>query len=197
MSAEICDFNCWFVTTFAGKDLLTNWASLATIIAVIVAPVKYFNDVRKREEEKRRKEEDERSRISRNLYGELHDALDGLDEKKHAADFKVLQMTQKKDVYFMNRFLNHDIYDSLINSGKINFLTYELQQEVQDIFSMIKRHNYYLTLTSEIQDREKAVTESVYAYYETMDKYERQLLEDIPDVMAKLKKDFRFDPVNN
>ncbi|MDE1727478.1 MAG: hypothetical protein KGH89_09500 [Thaumarchaeota archaeon] len=62
---------------------------------------------------------------------------------------------------------------------------------------MIKRHNYYLTLTSEIQDREKAVTESAYAYYETMDKYERQLLENIPDVMAKLKKDFRFDPVNN
>jgi hypothetical protein len=197
MSTEICDLYCWLATTFTGKDLLTNWASLATIIALIAAPVKYFNDVRKREEEKRRKEEDERSRISRNLYGELHDALDGLDEKKHATDFEVLQMTPKKDVYFMNRFLNHDIYDSLINSGKINFLTYELQQEVQDIFSMIKRHNYYLTLTSEIQDREKTITESAYAYYETMDKYERQLLENIPDIMAKLKKDFRFDPINN
>ena len=197
MPANVCDVLCWFTITFFGNDALNNWASLATIIALIVAPVKYFNDVRIRENEKYRKEEEERSRISRNLYGELHDALDGLDEQKHEQDFKVLKMPNKEDVYFMNRFLNHDIYDSLINSGKINFLTHELQQEVQDIFSMIKKHNYYLTLTSEIQDREKKITESAYFYFELIGKYEKELLEKIPDMMTKLKKDFRFEPVNN
>jgi len=191
-------FTIWSAPeAFEGKEALLNWAAVGTLVALVVAPVKYFNDVRIRENERRQKEEEERSRISRNLYGELHDASKGLDETKHEEDLKKLQMAGKEDVYFMNRFLNHDIYDSLINSGKINFLTYELQQEVQDIFTRIKKHNYYLTLTSEIQDREKTITESAYAYYELMGKYEKQLIKEIPDMMERLKKDFRFEPINN
>lgn len=191
-------FTMWSAPeAFAGKEALINWAAIGTLVALVVAPVKYFNDVRIREKERRQKEEDERSRISRNLYGELHDALKGLDETKHEKDLKKLQMKDKEDVYFMNRFLNHDIYDSLITSGKINFLTYELQQEVQDIFTRIKKHNYYLTLTSEIQDREKEITESAYAYYELIGNYEKELIKEIPDMMERLKKDFRFEPINN
>ena len=197
MTTEVCDAICWLASTFTGTNALTNWASVATVIALIVAPVKYFNDVKVKEKERIKKEDDERSRISRNLYGELHDALKGLDEKKHEKDFRVLTMKDKEDVYFMNRFFNHDIYDSLINSGKINFLTYELQQEVQDIFTRIKKHNYYLTLTSEITDREKTITESVYSYYELMGNYEKQLLKDIPDMMERLKKDFKFEFLND
>ncbi len=191
-------FTLWSAPeAFAGKEALINWAAIGTLIALVIAPVKYFNDVRIREKERRQKEKDELSRITRNLYGELNDGKEGLDEKIYQNDLKVMKMQGKNDVYFMNRFLNHDIYDSLVNSGQINFLTYELQQEMQNIFNMIKNHNYYLRLTSELKDKEKEISESSYSYYETLDNYEKILLKSIPDMMDRLKKYFGFDPIRN
>lgn len=50
----------------------------------------------------------------------------------------------------MSRKFNHDFYDGLIFSGRINFLRLELQlqqqQQIQNIFCQIKTHNEYLDL---------------------------------------------------
>lgn len=53
----------------------------------------------------------------------------------------------------MARSLNHNFYDSLIYSGKINFLDPSLQQPVQDIFKRIKMHNKYVDATLEMAER--------------------------------------------
>ncbi len=55
----------------------------------------------------------------------------------------------------MNRDLNHDFYDSLIFSGQINFLEPSLQQQVQDTFKRIKKHNEYLEITKKWEMKKK------------------------------------------
>lgn len=179
-------------------EVLNKWASAVTILSLIGVPIAYFTKQDQKEKEKNQKEKDERSRASRNLYGELKDAMDGLDETKYN-DLQKLSMNGKDDVYFMNRFLNHDVYDSLINSGKINFLKYELQQKVQNIFQQIKKHNQYLKYTAELQDGEKNndVPESAYRYYELFGNYEKLLLKEIPEIMKKLEEEFDFEPPDN
>lgn len=85
---------------------------------------------------------DERRRISRNLYGKLTDTLDTLElrhgkEAESLYEVNVGDKEDKETYLFTNRFFNHDVYDSLVRSGKINFLKYELQQQVQNVFTMI------------------------------------------------------------
>lgn len=181
-------------------EFLGKWASLVTILSLVGIPFAYFANQDKKDKEKKQDAKDERTRASRNLYGELKDALDALDDDKHQEDSTKVSIKGKKDVYFMNRFMNHDVYDSLISSGKINFLKYELQQEVQDIFKQIKYHNHYLTYIKEFQDvkENKSVEEFTYRYYALMESYELSLLIEIPDMMKKLHEEFGFEiPKNN
>lgn len=103
--------------------VLNNLASIVTILSLGIAPFVYFW-------KKNLDEKSERKRASENLYIELNDALDGSDASKHD-DLKIIK-TKDKKLAFMNRRLNHDFYDSLVSSGKINFLTSELQQPIQD-----------------------------------------------------------------
>ena len=89
--------------------------------------------------------------------------------------------------------MNHDFYDSLIFSGKINFLRPELQQQVQNIFHQIKTHNEYVDQVLKMSDETLGeIPEKSHKYYAWMDENEVKLLKDIPKVLKKLEEDFEI-----
>ncbi len=117
----------------------------------------------------------ERSRATKNLHTELVDALDELNERKHTGDLKKVDLPNDREAYFMNRVFNYDFYDSLVFSGKINFLPPEIQQPVQDTFQKIKDHNRHLRKIREIEDdagEEEDVSKKTTRYYESLSKIE-------------------------
>lgn len=118
--------------------------------------------------------------------------MEGLDKSLHTRDALSFTGEDKKEYFFMNRTLNHDFYDSLIFSGRINFLRPELQQRVQNIFRQIKTHNEYVSLVLKMNDETGKIPEKSYKYYAWMDDNEAKLLRDIPDVLKKLKEDFKI-----
>ena len=170
-------------------DFLGKWASVVTIFSPVGIPVAYFLKQSEREGAKKQQENDERDRASRNLYGELSDALNAIKGEKLPADLLTLK-TGEKALTFTNRFLNHDIYDSLIFSGKVSFLRWELQQKIQDIFKRIKHHNDYLKLVIEIMAKyeDADIPMDAIKYYELLDNDEEFLIMKIPNMMGKLKK---------
>ncbi len=181
--------NAWYDSNFTGEFALMNWASLVTIISLAVAPVVYFV-------QKWYGGSSERKRASKNLFVELNDALDGLDETKHT-DLKKVTLQDGSEVYFINRALNHDFYDSLISSGNINFLKPELQQPIQDIFQRIKDHNFFLRKVRDIEDcanPNEDISSKTSRYYKILGDSEIILLEEIPKIKEKLKHEFKINP---
>jgi len=172
-------------------EYLGKWASVITIISLVGVPITYFSNQNKKENEKLQKEIDGRNRASSNLYGELRDALEAIKGEKYPEDLLDVKINDKIFT-FTNRFLNHDMHDSLVFSGNVSFLRYELQQKIQDIFKRIKHHNYYLRLILEIQDRDDSdnAFKKTYKYYELLDTDERYMIEKIPIMMEKLKEEF-------
>ena len=173
-------------------EFLGKWSSVVAILSLVGAPIAYFARQHEKEREIRRAEAMERKRASRNLHGELYDTLHAIEGDEFPEDLIDVTANGRK-ITFTNRFLNHDIYDSLVFSGEVKFLDYEIHQKIQDIFNMIKRHNHYLGLTIESRDNEK-ISKAVMLYYELLDKYERQLLEDIPGMIRQLEKKFGAKP---
>ncbi len=98
----------WLALTFAGSNALGNVASLGTIIAFLVAIRRYFSNTQRLEREQLQKEKAERKRASENLHRELQDTLDGLDRKAQSMDAKSFKTKGGKEIFFMNRILNHD-----------------------------------------------------------------------------------------
>jgi len=166
-------------------DMLSDIASLVTILSLIITPVFFFF---KRWYDK----VSERRMASKNLHGELEDALHALDEKRHPDYFLTLQFSNGSKVQYMNRSLNHDVYDSLIFSGRINFLRHSLQQQIQDVFRSIKIHNEYTAKVGEMLDRGRT-DEDVYAYYVRLGETEKRLLAAIPGTMEKLASDTKIN----
>ena len=120
-------------------EILGKWAYVTTILSVISTFPIYFSKnyiVIKRE----------KLHIIENLCYELKDAQDGLDKEKHKGDV-TKQKLQGKKFSYIERFLNDDIYQSLMHSGKINLLPIERQQDTQNIFKIIRERNYYLKRT--------------------------------------------------
>ena len=74
----------------------------------------------------------EAQRAATALYAELGDALNALDPRKHP-NLRAARIGGET-IHFTSRLLNHDIYDSLVNSGKITFLEIDIQQHIQDVF---------------------------------------------------------------
>ena len=165
-----------------------NWASIVTIISLAIAPLIYFV-------QKWNTEKSEISRASKNLFVELNDALDGLDETKHS-DLKKVILQDDSEVYFMNRSLNHDFYDSLISSGTVNFLKPELQQPIQDIFQRIKDHNFFIRKIREIEDNSNIdddISSKTSRYYKILGDNEIILIDKIPKIQKKLKQEFKIN----
>ncbi len=180
---------------FGIKDYipLDTIAYIATILSLILVPSLYFLDAR-------RVKQDERTRASKNLYGELGNTqceLEWRENKEVSADEVIILKVGTSDgvekYVVTNKFLNHDVYDSLISSGRINFLRYELQQQVQNIFKMIKQHNQYLQSIRDITNQdliEREKTKLLPPYYKIAVSHEQDLLDQIPDIMKKLVKEF-------
>ena len=174
---------------------ISNVSSGATIIGVVVAisalGLSYWKFLQDKDAEKKR--------ASKNLHTELADALRGLDEERFPDSqlcIKIKEDGEENDesvrtLYFMNRILNHDFYDSLVFSGKINSLEPEFQQPIQDIFRRIKTHNEYLTRIDHMIERQGdgIAPKSAYRYFKWMDKNEPELKETIRSIMKKLEKE--------
>ncbi len=169
---------------------LSDIASVVTILSLILSPIFYFAktyyDTYK-----------ENTRASRNLHTELEDTMmcfggTGSDGKKHS-DFKKITLLNGKEAIFTNRNLNHDFYDSLVLSGKINYLDDKLQQDVENIFLSIKNHNGLIDRIREIEDREISecmIQTKTDRYYTLLHKVEEELVRDIPKIMDKLENEF-------
>ncbi len=99
----------------------------------------------------------------------------------------------------MAAYLNHDIYDSLINSGQINFLDYNMQQKIQNVFTKIKDHNTYLnkliTLEEEIEKNEftyEEVPPIINKYCSFLIKFENDIKKTIPIITDELESKFNI-----
>lgn len=167
-------------------EFLGKWSSVVTILSLVGVPVAYFVRQYEKEQEMAKMEVVEKARASKNLRGELLDTLEAIKGKEFPDDLIDLKVGDTT-ITFMNRFLNHDIYDSLVFSGGIKFLDYKIQQKIQDIFNIIKHHNRYLRFTIENRGPDGRVSEIVLRYYELLDKYEKQMLEKIPPMIEYLR----------
>lgn len=172
-------------STFTGDRALSNLASLFTVGVIIIAPITF---VVKRWLNKKT----ERAEVSKSLHEELKDALEALDGTVGRQVMEIEVDGIKK--YYTLTFMNYDMYDSLIFSGKIQALNYDLQQKIQDVFRRIKGHKEYLKYTAQLRDNaklyEKNMDETTNPYYALIANYESELEELIPEVMKELEKNF-------
>ncbi len=173
----------WFTSVVMEDNLLFTVAAWVAILTVPTSAVYYFSN-----------KDSHRRRTSKSLYIELEDTLKSLDHEKHEKESYNVEITNakggKETVFFMNRILNHDIYDSLIFSGWINFLEPKLQQMVQDTFKRIKTHNKHLEAVGDIQNDQldEIPQNSISTYFEWMSNNEFRLKKEIPEIMENLKK---------
>lgn len=178
----------WLYVILIVEDfILSKTESIITIGSLGIAPAWYLW--------KRNKEQKaERKQASENIYRELEDTEESLDGDLYKEYAIQVKDSNGKEIYYMNRKLNNDFYDSLIYSGKINYLKPELQQQVQNIFSRIKDHNKFLELVRTMQDAtpDNSIPEKAFKYYEWLDLNEVILLKDIPLMKKKLKEEFKI-----
>lgn len=164
------------------SDCLAEWASIVTLFSLGIAPLWYLL---RREMDRRT----EMATVSTGLYLELADAHDGLDEDKHH-DLIAARMSDGTSAFFMNRMFNHDMYDSLIHSGRINAVRAEFQQQVQDVFQLIKDHNASLRKIRDLEaSREGSVPEE---YYRHIGRTDSDMRERIPALMGVLRGVYRI-----
>ena len=168
--------------------MLIEWdftINVATLLPLVLAPLAYFV---KKFLEKR----SHNRRVSRNLYEELQDGLRALTARK-----PTYRHYNNQKYEFVAAYLNHDIYDSLINSGEINFLDHELQQEVQNVFKKIKEHNRFLDrliLLEESIEKSDSGHESlipiIEKYCSLLIKFESDIKKTVPIIADGLKSRF-------
>ena len=177
----------WYAQIFTKENLelfnVTHVPSILTASAVVIAPLTY---VIKRWLTNKA----EKKTISKSLYTELHDAMQTLNG---TVKRQVMEIDVKgKKMYYTLAFLHYDMYDSLIFSGKIQLLDDITQQEIQNVFRTIKKHQEYFQRTLLLRDQAKIhdidVDKITNPYYELMAKYEVKMEQSIPKIMKKIKK---------
>lgn len=131
------------------------------------------------------------TKIKLNIINELKDTLDALDRKKYPTTAISFTLEDDTEVFYCRRMLNHDYYDSLIFSGRVDELESSVIQPLQDIFRTIKDHNDYLTRALHLEDDappETKIPYSAVSYFQWMDKNEKILVESIPKMIKKLEE---------
>lgn len=170
---------------FVWYEHLGEIALMITIVSLAMSPIIYFA-------KGYYNASNERRRASKNLYVELDDTMGALDSDKLGEDFVMVEIGNNK-FQFMNRFFNHDFYDSLINSGKIGFLRSDILQRLQDVFQIIKDHNRHIeiirSLESQAANKEEFFSKAV-PYYAILQDHEERLGKDIRVVQEKLMREF-------
>lgn len=173
-------WDCPHPSSFACIMSVERLAAVVTTFSLTLAPIMYF--VKQRHSDKT-----ESQRVAAALYGELDNALSGLDPDKHT-DLRAVDI-RGRTIYFMSRLFNHDIYDSLVNSGKITFVDAKIQQDVQDVFQHIRDHNGALVRIREMEESGRDHSRAHHLYLKLGDS-ERVLLNSIPAVMRNLKETY-------
>ncbi len=175
------------ISALGDESTLSIVASWVTILSLAAAPPVYFI-------QRWHNHRSETKRASNNLCRELQDTFEGLNMEIYKQDSICFTIPNGQSFFYMNRTLNHDFYDSLVFSGKINFLQPELQQPIQNIFNQIKTHNEYIKLIREISERfpNKDLPEYSYRYFEWLENNEIKLLKDIPSTITMLEKKFHL-----
>ena len=161
-------------------------ASFGPILTIAVSAILYFSH-----------KKTETATTAENLYRELEDTLAGLDEEIFPNDFYNTSIKDRtggsRAVCFMNRKFSHDSYDSLIYSGRINFLDPPLQQRVQNTFKRIKTHNKYIDMVRDMVERNNGVVPAAAHYYcEWMDDAEKHLQQELPAMLQTLRAHFKL-----
>lgn len=177
LTTMVAFWDCPHSSAFACVSV-ERQAAAVTVLTLTLAPVVYFAKHIYSDKMKGR-------RASISLYAELSDALNGLDPSKHH-DLRVVDVGGKA-VHFTSRVFNHDIYDSLVNSGKITFVDIELQQYVQDVFQDLKDHNMALLKVREMEESGASFS-LAQELYRTLGDSEQDLLVKIPDILSKIEE---------
>ena len=182
--------------TNTGVELVFEWILATTVLLIAIAvTLTVALSV----------QEDERQRAYNSLFEELEFTKDLIEKHRKDAsdeDYKLPVFTNHVD-----RFFNHDIYDSLVETGLIFRLDYGQQQLIQKTMRNIKRHNKYLQKSEELMKKasfkyirrgKSGETISgipmkspemyyVNEYHLALYRWEGIILEDIKEVLAKNK----------
>ena len=133
------------------------------------------------------RKESERKQASESLRKELesiHRVISGSKRVAHHSNY-VVEYTHK--------YLNHDIYDSLLTTGRILHIKYNAQQTLQDVIKVIKSHNEYFRLVEHLDIKGYAIDgldgedgNHKFAYQKIMQSYEDKIINDIQLLLGKL-----------
>lgn len=120
---------------------------------------------------------DKTKNIYNQLYIELKDSLDSLDGilERETYEYTI----NEKHVAYKHIFMNHKVFDGLVNSGDFNKIDSKLHQPLQDIYGKIEIHDDYVGKIIESPSDDFALV---------LNKYENELLDEIPPLIEKLKK---------
>lgn len=118
------------------------------------------------------------------IYKKLHEELkDGLESLNSTLDRKTIQSEiNGKKIAYKHIYMNHKVFDGLVNSGDFNHISHDLQQPIQDIYGKIEIHDKFV---------QKIVDDNVWPpndeYVLTLNEYEKKLLEEVPPILKKLQ----------
>lgn len=169
---------------------LDDAAALTAIFIAIMAPAAYLLKSIMSERDERRKESRMKARVIDGMCYELQDTLDGLNRDKYKNEALSFTIKGKKKVYFMNRHLNRDFYDSVLISGTFYLIEPKAYQKAQDVYTMVKYHNAYLDQSRSLARSESEEDlERAYILYEWLDKSERKMIKRIPELIRDLRGD--------
>lgn len=166
-----------------GAESVIDVSLLLPLIGVLIV---YFLDKWRTESERKQSEEDKRKRAYESLRKELEDARSAISGAKWKIQYG-------KDVAeYTSKYLNHDVYDSLLVTGDIFYINYNMQQKIQDIAKTIKFHNQCLEKAERIvienSSDDKLPDDKyrlVFRYHRLMQKCEESLLRDIETVVGE------------
>lgn len=156
-------------------------AAAVTLFVLTASPFGYFL-------KGMRDEDVTRNRTSSNLAYELEGDLDALDGSKFPMDLVAVEIDGRQ-IHFMKRDLNHDIYGSQVFSGNINFLGPGAQQLLQNISRQIKSHNSYLAEALRIsREKREPYPKEAHHLFVWLYENEAKLRKDIPLMLDILRR---------
>lgn len=161
------------------RDTLSDITSPVTFLSLIITPVFFFKCCRDKVSGRRM--------VSKNLRDEMSDTLHAMDHTRHPENFVMVRFPDGKTFQHMSRSLNLDVYDNLIFAGRINFLRYSLQQQIQGMFRRIKERNRHVAEVGKMIALNQA--DQTYGLCEGLQEIEKRLLDEMPCTMRRLERD--------
>ena len=160
-----------------------DFINTAVVMPFVIAFTLYLLDKRKADANRIKLEKEKTKQAFNSLRTELEDTHSALSGDKQKFSYK------GKTVEFTDRYLNHNIYDSLNATGAILYINHVQQQKIQNIVKKIKMHNEYLKKAVDItiENVDDNVPDETYRlvfqYYLIVQKYEYGLSDDIHKII--------------